>query len=669
MPAASRPVRFEVNGTSPFADGAPFGDVVYDRITGVAHYAVDPMGPAQQDIVDIEHAPVDADGLVEFSSEFTILTPRDRDRGNRRLFFDFGNRGNKRALQYFNDAPACNDPTTEEHAGNGFLFRRGYSVVWAGWQGDLLAGSGRSLLHLPVASVASGPITGVVRGEFIVTERGVTTQPLSGAISTRSHPTTSMDPAHATLTRRRYADAPRELIPPHRWSFARVERGEGLEVTGTEASVIPSARHLHLPEGFEPGWIYEIVYEGRDPLVMGLGHVAVRDLVSALRYDAGTPLEGTVDLAYAWGRSQTGRAIRDFLWRGHNADARGRRVFDAVMPHVSGGGLLWMNHRFANGIASAGQQYEVHDTPADHFPFSYAESTDHLTGRTDGILTRPQTDPLVIHTQTASEYWQRRGSLVHTDTRGDDLEQPANVRIYFWASSQHQADPLLDEPTRGVCQNLVNQVATSMFFRAALDMLDAWASGVSDPPPSRIPSRRDGTLVDIEQWRARFPTIPGVMLPSEPNRLEHFDFGPRSDRGVHDELPPRIVDRDGYPVLVPATDVDGNDVAGVRAPTVSAPLGTYTGWNLRIRGQGHGAMHLFTGSYLPLPQSIEEREITRDPRPSILERYADAAAYRSAVEVACRALIEERFVLDEDLDRVVEAARDWGRPRHVTTLG
>ena len=664
-------LHLEIHDRRAFADGAAFGDVgAYERITATAHLAVDPQAPAQAGIVDLEHAPVNADGRVELASEVMLLTPAEADAGNRRLFFDFGNRGNKRALQYFNDAPASNDPLTGADAGNGFLMRRGYSVVWAGWQGDLLPGSGRSLLHLPVATRDGEAITGRVRGEFIVTERGVTTQPLSGAISTRSHPTVSMDPRDATFTRRRYADAPREEIGPERWAFARVERGEGIEVAGTEASVIPSATHVHLPEGFEPGWIYELVYTGRDPLVMGLGHVAVRDLVTFLRRSASAdnPLAGRIERAYAWGRSQTGRAIRDFVWRGYNAAVDGGRVFDAVMPHVSGAGLLWMNHRFANGVTSAGQQYEVHDTPADHFPFSYAETTDHLTGRRDAILKRPETDPLVIHTQTATEYWQRRGSLVHTDTRGADLPQPDGVRVYLWSSSQHQADPLLTTPTRGVCQNLVNQVATSMLFRAALDALDAWASDGTPPPPSRVPLVADGTLVDVTGWREGFPPVPGVMLPREPNRLELFDFGARADEGVLDEFPPRVVDAEGYPVLVPVTDADGNDVAGVRAPTVAAPLGTYTGWNLRDRGQGHGALHLYTGSYLPFPDTPEEREVTGDPRTSVLERYTDAEAYVAAVEAACRALVAERFVLAEDVPRAVAAARDWGRPRHVTTL-
>jgi alpha/beta hydrolase family protein len=288
-------------------------------------------------------------------------------------------------------------------------------------------------------------------------------------------------------------------VPPESWCFARVEGGTGLDNQGAVQAVIPSDSHIHIPGGFEPGWIYELVYTGRDPLVLGLGHAAVRDFVSFLRYGtedhAGrvNPLRergGSIEKAYAWGRSQTGRCLRDFVYRGFNADADGRRVFDGILPHVAGAGRMWLNHRFANADVSGGQQYEDHFNPADSFPFSYTASTDHLTGRRDAILKRPDTDPLVIHTQTATEYWQRRGSLAHTDTRGNDLPQPPGVRIYMWASSQHFADPLLENPERGVCQNYRNTVATSMLFRAMIDAMDRWATSGIAPPDSRIPRRR-----------------------------------------------------------------------------------------------------------------------------------------------------------------------------------
>ena len=662
-------VELSISERFAFAGGHEFGAVgAYERLNGRAHFAVDPHAAAQQGITDIENAPTDKDGLVRFIGDFSILKPVDPERGNRRVFFDYGNRGNKRMLQFFNDALASNDPRTLAHAGNGFLMRRGYTVVWLAWQGDLLPGNGRLLLDLPVARERSGPITGSVRVEYIANRAGITTFPLSGHASTRSHPTVSLDPREASLTRRRYPYDERIPVPAESWSFARIEGGVGLDNQGAEQAVISSDTHIHIPGGFELGWIYELVYTGRDPLVLGLGHAAVRDFVSFLRYSEENPANlGPIEKAYAWGRSQTGRCMRDFVYRGFNADALGRKVFDGILPHVAGAGRKWLNQRFANAVVSGGQQYEDHFNPADSFPFSYAETTDHLIGRRDAILKRPETDPLVIHTQTSTEYWQRRGSLVHTDTRGNDLPQPDTVRIYCWASSQHFADPTSAKLERGIRQNYLNTVATSMLFRATIDAMDRWATKGVAPPESRIPRRADGTLVTFEEWRRQFPRIPGVATPSGPNLLPLLDFGPDFERGLLKE-PPAVVPGDGYMVLVPAIDEDGNERAGVRVPMVQAPLGTYCGWNLRARGFGHGAMHEFSGSYIPLPESPEERRMTGDPRKSILERYPNAHAYATAITAAARQLVEDGFMLEEDIERAVAAAVNWGRPRHDTEL-
>ena len=660
-----------------FAGGHVFaGGRAYERVKGRARFAVDPAAPAQAGITDLDKAEVDAAGLVRFEADFSLLLPVDGAQGNGRLFFDYGNRGNIRCLQFFNDAPGSNDPRTLAHAGNGFLMRRGYAIAWIGWQADLLPGDDRFLLDVPVAMQGGQPISGPVRVEYIADRPGVTTFPLSSRVSTRSHPTVSLDTRKARLTMRRYAGDARQPVAPDAWMFARVEGGTGLDNQGAERALVASDTHIHMPAGFKPGRIYELVYTGKAPLVLGLGHVAVRDFVSFLRFGerdaAGQPNPlhrngGRVAKAYAWGRSQTGRCIRDALYRGFNADAAGRRVFDGVLPHVAGAGLMWMNHRFANVIIAAGQEHEDHFNPADRFPFSYATSRDHFTGKTDAILKRPETDPLVLHTQTGTEYWQRRGSLVHTDSQGNDLAQPANVRVYLWSSSQHFADPLLKKPTRGICQNDLNVVWTSMFFRAMLDALDHWASDGTPPPASRIPRRADGTLVTMEEWRRQFPMIPGIATPRGPSALPRLDFGPEFERGVLKE-PPDVMPGEGYAVLVPAVDADGNDIAGTRAPMVAAPLATYTGWNLRARGVGQGAMHEFTGSTIPLPETSEDRAQTGDPRRAVTERYADAAAYVAAIAAAARNLVVERLMLEEDVECCIAAAARWGAPRHEVTL-
>jgi hypothetical protein len=669
-------ITLEIVERTPFAGGRAFGDVgPYERLRGWAHHAVDPKAAAQADVTDIDKAPVNADGLVEFSAEFYMVRPVDLAKGNGRLFYDYGNRGNIRAFQFFNDAPHSNDPVTAGHAGNGYLMRRGYCFVWSAWQGDLLPGDGRVTMKLPVATENGEPITGTVRQEYIP---GAPTDcfALSGRAATRSHPTVSRDTTKASLTKRRYAEDERIPIPADQWEFAQVVSGAGVsgEVTrgSSETAILPSDEFIYLHGGFKPGWIYEILYTAKDPLVMGLGHVAVRDLVSYLKYggdDAAgneNPFGGC-EKAYAWGRSQTGRCLRDYVYRGYNADAEGRKVFDGVLPHVSGAGRMWLNQRFANAVSMAGQQYEDHYIYGDRFPFSYAECTDHLTGKTDAILKRPDTDPLVIHTQTGTEYWQRRGSLVHTDTQGNDLAQPDTVRAYLWASSQHNSPPIDSAPDKGICFHYGNVVTTSMLFRAMLDAMDAWATDGTPPPDSRIPTRKDGTLATYDEWRAAFPDIPGALVPTGPASLKLLDFGPDEDKGILSE-PPKVLDQTGYVVGIPSCDADGNDVPGVRAPMVQAPMGTYVGWNIRARGHGYGATYEFTGGYIPFPDSPEERAFVGDPRPSVLERYATAEEYVAAIEAACKKLVADGLMLEEDIAQALATASDWGRPRHVTGL-
>ena len=212
---------------------------------------------------------------------------------------------------------------------------------------------------------------------------------------------------------------------------------------------------------------------------------------------------------------------------------------------------MWLNHRFACGVSAAGQEYEDHENVADRFPFSYAQSTDHITGATDAILKRPETDPLVLHTQTGTEYWQRHGSLVHTDTEGNDLEQPDTVRVFLWSSSQHFADPNQKMPSKGICQQNNNIVKTSMLFRGMLDVMDAWATDGTPPPDSRIPKRSDGTLVTAEEWHRQFPNIPGVNKPRGPNGLPAYDFGPDLAQGYITKQPPDA-SNGSYAILVPA---------------------------------------------------------------------------------------------------------------------
>ncbi|MFD0033185.1 alpha/beta hydrolase domain-containing protein [Streptomyces sp. NPDC127172] len=368
-------VRLEVHAREPFADGHRFdGTGAYEVLTATAHYSVAPEAPAHRAVPDLGLAPRDGTGRVRFSGDVEILRPVDG--GRRRLFFDWGNRGNGRGVQYFCDAPHTNRPRTLADAGNGYLLRRGYTVVFGAWQGDLLAGNGRLLLDLPVAKQDCEPVRGLTTAEFIV-EEPIWSLPLSRWSSTRSSPVSERGVHSARLTRRRYAHSAAEELPAGTWRFARLQ-GSGNDLKGRSTALVPSRYDLRLDDGFRPGWIYELTYEAEDPLVLGLGLVAVRDLVSHLRHDPAQPA-GPVDYAYGCGRSQSGRAIRDFIHHGFNEDLEGRRVFDGLLPHVSGAGRLGIE-RFTNVTVPGGQQYEDHLSPADTYPFAYAETVSPANG-------------------------------------------------------------------------------------------------------------------------------------------------------------------------------------------------------------------------------------------------------------------------------------------------
>ena len=265
-----------------FAEGHRFGDTgPYERLTGRIRFELDPEDLANQNIVDLDKVSTNKSGLVEFSADLDILKPVNLNNGNRRLLYDVNNRGNRTILRTFNDAVADTDPSKLSHAGNGFLMRQGYTIVWSGWQGDLEPDGKLLTAELPQALEEGCPLQGRVRQEFIVDQAGVFSMPLSGAPSIRSYPAASLDTTHASLTCRERETDPRQFLPTHEWAFAEAKQ----DSTGNQIDVTPSSVNLYLPSGFKPGWIYELIYETEGSRVMGLGLVGIRDLVGFLRYD------------------------------------------------------------------------------------------------------------------------------------------------------------------------------------------------------------------------------------------------------------------------------------------------------------------------------------------------------------------------------------------------
>jgi hypothetical protein len=655
----------------PFAGGMAFGDTgAYEKLVGVARFAVDPKHSRNQAVVDLSLAPRNAQGFVEFETDVYMLAPKDAAKGNGAILYDVNNRGNKLALGMFNRGGG-NDPTTAADAGDGFLFRRGYTVVWSGWIGELLPGGNRLLMRAPIATESGQPIRGKVRYEM-VSDTAAETLPLSRREGHGSYPPTAHGEAEGTLTWRMRETGERVPIPKEQWSLERMPIPK-IEHGGP--GTLPQIR-LRLSGGFRPGYLYELICEAEGPIVQGLGYVGVRDLLSFLRNDNSerNPLrsadKSAIQRVYGFGVSQSGRFLRNYLYLGFNGDESNRKVFDGLMPHVAGGGLGFFNHRFAQPTRHNGQ-HEEHLFPGDYFPFAYGDAADPFNRNFDpfknanGVesLTRhtePERLPKIMHTQSAAEYWHRSGSLVHTDPLGHtDAEIPENVRIYAFGGTQH--GPASNPPGRGNGDNLLNPGDYRPYLRGLLDAVDAWVRNGTEPPPSVYPRIDQGTLVDWRQRSTGFPAIPGVRYPEVIQQPPALDHGPDfATKGLLTTLPPRI--KGHYTVLVPRSGADGNDLGCLSPPEVAVPLATYTGWNLRRRDPGAEGMLLsLSGSYIPFPKTGAERKAAGDPRASIEERYASFEHYRDLFTARCAELMKGRYLLQEDADRLV-SEREKLRP-------
>ena len=660
--------RFIVNRRERFAGGHEFSVTgAYEKFVGKLYGEVDPKSRSNKIIVNLAKAPQNRRGHVEYWSDFCILKPLDLSRGNAKLFFDAPNRGGKRIVAFLNDAPQSNDPSALADAGNGFLMRQGYTIAWCGWQGDLIPQQNWLVAGVPPATANGAAIIRRVRTEIVVEENGIKSQPLSGDERVKSYEAASFDKSRASLTVREKSYGQRIPIPPAEWEFAVHERDQR---SGKE-NIRRSSRDLYLRSGFKPGHIYELVYLAKNPLVLGLGFAIVRDFVSFLRYEAKdragrrNPLAISHKLpairhAYGWGRSQSGRFLRDFVYHGFNEDESRRKVFDAVAPHVAGGGRIFLNYEFARPVTSS--QQHTNQLEPELFPFAYNVLKDPQTGRRDGILKRPKSDPYVFHTQTSTEYWQKRGCLAHTDGKGRDVTLPEKVRLYVIASAQHNS-PFGGEPEKDDTQQLVNPLPAGDVLRALMVAMDQWVAQGIPPPPSQFPLARDGTLVPPDRRKTGFPKIPGVRYQGLHNRQLFLDYGPRIHRGRIDVHPPAPIGNCAYTILVPKTDADGNDIAGIRLPAVQAPLGTYTGWNLRPRRLAENELSGLLGSFIPFPRTMAERKKSGDPRLSLEERYRDKEDYVRQIARAARILIGQRYLLPEDAQRIIDEAEKTSKRR------
>ncbi len=627
--ASATVTEFNIIAVEPFADGATFGNTgSYERVRGTFKGELDPADARNKVIVNLDKAPRNAAGRIEYEADFFMLRPVDGTRGNGKLVYDVTNRGRKNIHWRLMDArpasPAhANDPRTLEDAGNGLLFRMGYTILWSGWDPDAPRVNNGMGMKPIIASDNGKPIVRVIRDELVSGTRSPARETFR-----LTHNAFTMDQSQARLTvRRREADA-RQEIPASGWAYV-------------------NDREIRLmPEGTKPvtGSIYEFHYPAKDPRVLGIGMAATRDLISFVKYEstdakgAPNPARG-IKAALGFGISQSGRFLRDFVYQGFNQDTRARKVFDGAYSHTAGVGGVFLNAAFGQpGRTST--QFEDHMMPENEFPFSAARMTDPVTGKTDSILRNDGFDPLWFESNTSTEYWQKGASMLTTDPLGTkDVTLPDAARVYLIAGTQHAGQAWMTS-TPGNNANPRNPHSPTPAMRALLLALADWVDGKA-APASQTPRIADNTLVPVE--KLHFPAIPGMAIARKVNV-----FGV-----LKDWTKPEMDMSKPYRPLITNVNADGNEIAGIRLPDITVPLGTYTGWNLYKAPYVEGELGDRDGSFSPFAATRAERESRGDPRPSLEERYGSHAAYVKLLTDAATALVPSRLLLQEDIERYV----------------
>ena len=615
--ASAEVSRVEIVSRRDVAQGRSFGAVgPYERVAGKIYFAVDPSNRRNQVIADIDRAPRNAAGKIELSADIVIFRPRDAARSNGIALFDIVNRGGTVALNVFS-GPVTNTP--EGEAGDGFLLARGYTIVQVGWEFDAVR-EGAVRIAVPTAS----GVTGLARARFIPTNRNPTT--VGDLVGYKP-----ADPASSqnVLRVRRTIAGEWATVPREKWSLS----GNTVTIEG----------------GFEPGHTYELAYVASDPPIAGLGFAAVRDAASWVRYSPDATVSAKHFLAF--GSSQTGRWLRDFLFEGFNTDERNRQVFDGVMPHLGGAGAVLLNERWSTPTSLL---MEV----ATRYPFSDRKQRDPVTGIEEGLLDNERArehQPKIFYTYSDTEYWERSAALTHTTPDGSkDIALPDNVRLYHFSGSAHNIGRFPPAASNGEVTD--NPFEYRIAMRALLVAMEKWVRDGVAPPQSRYPRLQDGTLV-----RAADVTF-AVNGIGSPTRI--FP----GVRGAN-----RLLSRDGagtpLPLLVPQVDSDGNTKGGLRLPDIAVPLATYTGWNFRSMAIG-GTEQVFPliGAYVPFAGTRGQREATRDRRASIQERYQSREQYLRQVQDSAASLVKSGFLLADDVPTIVKRSGEhWDLLMRSTT--
>jgi hypothetical protein len=651
-PAWARVVRVEILSRADIAGS--FGSAgIYERITGRVYFAFDPRNPENRKIIDLSLAPRNAMGEVEAVSEFVMLRPKDSTLAANVAVIDIVNRGGITTFVFNLGGEAGATTLSRERYGDALLMDRGVTIVALAWEWDVPPGGSALHFTAPLVGSRARPVTGLVRSDITI-DSAVSSIPLGHSlVPTLAYPVADENDSANVLTARSDPIGPRTVIPRGDWLFARDSSG----------TIVRDRRSVYMSKGFVPGKIYEVVYRAGDPVVVGAGLAAIRDLMSYLKYDPAAIAHVRYGIGY--GVSQTGRLIRHFLYQGFNVDEKGRVAFDGFFAHTAGAGRGSFNHRFAQPSRDA-QPYSTFFYPTDVFPFTSVPTTDPETGQRAGLRDnlRGSAQTKVFYVDGGHEYWGRAASLTHTTPDGKtDVGFLPTERRYVISSAQHSSPSVWPLPESakipGTGAYRGNPLDQRLALRALMSSLIDWVVSNKEPPPSVYPRLAPGDLVAASELVA--PRIPGVAVARIPHQPYRMDFGPRWAQGIIDREPPRL--GAPYPVFVARVDSIGNDVGGIRSVEILVPLATYFPWQLRA-GQAGGADRLasFRGTFIPLPRTEADRTAAGDSRPSIAALYGDKAHFIRRVDDAISSLIGRRLLLPQDSSVAIARMTDiWNR--------
>ncbi len=576
----------------------------YERLRGKATFRLDPKLPANRHIRDLELAPRNAQGLVEFSADIEILKPRDPAHANGTLLLDVINRGGQTMGMFTED----------------FLMQHGFTVACVGWQWDVPAAPNKLRMY---PAHAKG-VEGLVRAQLTIHEPTTVMN-----LADRDHQAYPVsNPKGLELTVRDTPHGPRTVVPAAQW-----------KLNGTQ---------LEMPAGFKVGSTYELVYPSRDPAIVGLGIAATRDWVSYLKTGttAKLPLadQGRIlKRAIGYGSSQSGRFLRTMLFYNLNTDENGKMALDGVWANVAGAGRGSFNHRFAQASRD-GHPTMNFFYPTDLFPFTDLPQKDEVTGESAGLLPDPAHAPKIFYTNGSYEYWGRAASLIHTSLDGkSDAPLAPNTRIYFVAGSQHGPQKFPPATVKNAA-HLANSNDYRPLYRALLIDFHEWLKDGTAPPDSIYPRLDQKQLIPASYWS--FPKSITTTTPSRASTGLRLDFGPDfATKGIATKEPPTV--GEPFPALVPQIDDDGNEIAGIKMPQVAVPLASYTGWNPRTDVFTTDTYNM-VGSTIPFPKA------------KILEKYGTREEYLTKTKAAIRDLVARRLLLAAEADQLEKnAAAQW----------